>query len=85
MFLVFPYTLICIAVYQTAINPAHPELPLEFSVAHVLLLLFLFPTFYTLSSLLEEDHTLGILDTVIMSGIFLFLIVLLATHGGSAT
>jgi hypothetical protein len=85
MFLVFPYTLICIAVYQTFINPAHPELPLEFSVAHVLLLLFLFPTFYTLSSLLEEDHTLGILDTVIMTGIFLFLIVLLATHGGSAT
>ncbi|MDP5055124.1 MAG: hypothetical protein NWP69_15150 [Congregibacter sp.] len=85
MFLVFPYTLVCIAVYQTAINPVHPELPLEFSVAHVLLLLFLFPTFYTLSSLLEEDHTLGILDTVIMSGIFLFLIVLLATHGGSAT
>jgi hypothetical protein len=49
----------------------------------MLLLLFLFPTFYTLSSLLEEDHTLGILDTVIMTGIILLLIVLLATHGGN--
>jgi hypothetical protein len=34
--------------------------------------------------LLEEDHTLGNLDTIIMTGIFLFLIVLLATYGGNA-
>jgi hypothetical protein len=85
MFLVLPYTLLCIAVYQTFINTTHPDLPLAFSVSNVLLLLFLFPTFYTLTSLLEEDHTLGILDTVIMTGIFLFLIVLLATHGGNAS
>jgi len=84
MFLVLPYTLICIAVYQTFLNPTHPQLPLQFTVSNMLLLLFLFPTFYTLSSLLEEDHTLGILDTVIMTGIILFLIVLLATHGGNA-
>jgi hypothetical protein len=84
MFLVLPYTLLCIALYQSFVNPAHPELPMQFTVSNMLLLMFLFPTFYTLSSLLEEDHTLGILDTVIMTGIFLFLIVLLATHGGSA-
>ncbi|MDX2479855.1 MAG: hypothetical protein QNK24_05915 [Desulfuromusa sp.] len=84
MFLVLPYTLLGIAVYQSFINPAHPDLPLEFSLPNILLLLFLFPTFYTLSSLLEEDHTLGNLDTTIMAGIFLFLIVLLATHGGNA-
>ena len=84
MFLVVPYTLLCIALYQTFLNPAHPELPLQFTVSNMLLLLFLFPTFYTLSSLLEEDHTLGILDTVIMTGIILLLIVLLATHGGNA-
>ncbi|MEH6609027.1 MAG: hypothetical protein V7696_06630 [Halioglobus sp.] len=84
MFLVFPYTLLCIASYQFFMQSGHPDLPLAFSVPHVLLLLFLFPTFYTLSSLIEEDHTLGILDTVIMVGIFLFLIVLLSTHGGSA-
>ncbi len=85
MFLVLPYTLLSIAFYQYFLNPAHPQLPLEFSVSNVLLLLFLFPTFYTLTSLLEEDHTLGILDTVIMTGIFLFLIVLLATYGGNAS
>jgi len=85
MFLVFPYTLLCIAIYQSFLGVGNSDLPLEFSVSHVLLLLYLFPTFYTLSSLLEEDHTLSILDTVIMSGIFLFLIVLLATHGGNAT
>jgi hypothetical protein len=84
MFLVLPYTLLGIAVYQSFINPSHSDLPLEFSLSNILLLLFLFPTFYTLSSLLEEDHTLGNLDTIIMAGIFLFLIVLLATYGGNA-
>lgn len=82
MFLVLPFTLLCIALYQGFLNPAHPELPLEFSISNTFLLLFLFPTFYTLSSLLEEDHTLGILDTTIMTGIFLFLIVLLVSYGG---
>ncbi|XOV86678.1 MAG: hypothetical protein ACFHX7_17120 [Pseudomonadota bacterium] len=81
MFLVLPFTLLGIAGYQALINPAHPELPLGFSLSGIFLLIFLFPTFYTLTSLLEEDHTLGILDTTIMTGIFLFLIVLLATHG----
>jgi hypothetical protein len=83
MFLVLPFTLLCIAVYQGFLNPAHPDLPLEFSISNIFLLIFLFPTFYTLSSLLEEDHTLGILDTTIMTGIFLFLIILLVTYGGS--
>lgn len=82
MFLVLPFTLLCIALYQGLLDPAHPELPLEFSISNILLLLFLFPTFYTLSSLLEEDHTLGILDTTIMTSIILFLIVLLVTYGG---
>lgn len=84
MFLVLPFTLLCIALYQGFLNPAHPELPLEFSISNIFLLLFLFPTFYTLSSLLEEDHTLGVLDTTIMTGIFLFLIVLLVSYGGVA-
>lgn len=84
MFLVLPFTLIGIAGYQMLINPEHPELPLEFSLSSIFLLIFLFPTFYTLTALLEEDHTLGILDTTIMTGIFLFLIVLLVTHGAGA-
>lgn len=81
MFLVLPFTLLGIAFYQMVVNPAHVELPLEFSLSNIFLLLFLFPTFYTLSSLLEEDHTLGLLDTTIMTGIFTFLIVLLVTYG----
>ena len=81
MFLVLPFTLLGIAFYQFFINPAHVELPLAFSLSGIFLLLFLFPTFYTLASLLEEDHTLGLLDTTIMTGIFTFLIVLLATYG----
>lgn len=84
MFLVLPFTLLSIALYQTFINPAHAELPIDFSLSNIFLLLFLFPTFYILTSLLEKDHTLGILDTVIMSGVFLFLIVLLVTYGASA-
>jgi hypothetical protein len=82
MFLVLPFTLLSIAFYQSFVNAQHPELPLQFSLAVTFLLLFLFPTFYTLSALLENDHTLGILDTVIMTGIFLLLIMLLATYGG---
>ena len=85
MFLVLPFTLLYIALYQGFINPAHVELPLEFSTSNIFLLLFLFPTFYTLSSLLEEDHTLGILDTTIMTSIFLFLIVLLVSYGGASS
>ncbi len=81
MFLVLPFTLLGIALYQSFLNPAHPDLPLPFSLSNIFLLLFLFPTFYTLSSLLEEDHTLGILDTTIMTGIFLFLISLLVGYG----
>jgi len=84
MFLVFPFTLLCIAGYQVFINPGHPELPLPFSLSNIFLLLFLYPTFYTLTSLLEKDHTLGILDTVIMSALFLFLIALLVTYGTAA-
>lgn len=81
MFLVLPFTLISIAIYQLFFNPLHPDLPIPFTLSHIFLLIFLFPTFYTLSALLEEDHTLGLLDTTIMTGIFLFLILLLVTHG----
>lgn len=81
MFLVLPFTLLGIAVYQGIINPAHAELPIQFSLSNIFLLLFLFPTFYVLSALLEEDHTLGVLDATIMTGIFILLIMLLVTYG----
>ena len=80
-FLVFPFTLLGIAIFQRFLNPHHPDLPLAFNVSNILLLVFLFPTFYTLSALIEEDHTMGILDTTIMTCIVLLLILLLVSYG----
>lgn len=81
MFLVLPFTLIAIGVYQIFINGAHAELPLIFEMSHILLLIFLFPTFFVLFELIEEDHTLGILDATIMTGIFVLIILILVTYG----
>ena len=82
MYLVLPFTLLAVGLYQGFVNPAHAELPIHFTLANTLLLLFLFPTFFVLVELLEKDHTLDILDTAIMAGIFLLLIVLLVVYGG---
>jgi hypothetical protein len=84
MFMVLPFTLIAIGCYQAWINPNHLELPLLFSFTNMLLLLFLFPMMFVLVELLEEDHTLGILDTTIMVAIFLLLITLLLSYGTPA-
>jgi len=81
LFLIVPFTFISIAYYQTFVNPDHPDLPLAFSVPNMLLLIFLFPTFHTLAALLENDHTMGILDTIIMVAIVGLLIMLLVTYG----
>jgi Ca2+/Na+ antiporter len=83
MFMVLPFTLIAIGSYQALINPNHPELPLPFSFNNMLLLMCLFPMFFVLIELLEEDHTLGLLDTTIMVTIFLLLIVLLLSYGAT--
>ena len=84
MFMVLPFTLIAIGAYQAWINPAHPELPLLFSFSNMLLLLFLFPMLFVLVELLEEDHTLDVLDTTIMIAIFMLLIALLLSYGALA-
>ena len=84
MFMVLPFTLVAIGGYQAWINPDHPELPLLFSFSNMLLLLFLFPMLFVLVELLEEDHTLGVLDTTIMVAIFLLLIALLLSYGAHA-
>jgi hypothetical protein len=81
LFLVLPFTLIAIGVHQLTTGAAHPELPLVFSLPNILLLLFLFPTCFVLVELLEEDHTLGLLDTVIMTVISGLLVLLLVTYG----
>jgi len=81
MFLIVPFTLIAIAFYQAFINPNHPELPILFSVPNILLLIFIFPTFHTLATLLENDHTMDILDTTIMVVIVGLLLLLLVAYG----
>jgi Ca2+/Na+ antiporter len=81
LFLIVPFTFIAIAWYQQFVNPGHPDLPILFSVPNILLLIFLFPTFHTLASLLENDHTMGILDTTIMVAIVGLLMLLLVSYG----
>jgi uncharacterized protein YhhL (DUF1145 family) len=81
MFLIVPFTFIAIAFYQAFINPNHPELPILFSVPNILLLIFIFPTFHTLATLLENDHTMDILDTTIMVVIVVLLLFLLVAYG----
>ncbi|RLT92195.1 hypothetical protein [Ketobacter sp.] len=80
VFLLLPFTLLGIFFCQVYLAPQHLDFPLSFSVPIILLLSFMFPTFYTLSSLLTEDHTFGMLDTAIMTVIVLLLIVLLLTN-----
>ncbi|MEH6448092.1 MAG: hypothetical protein V7765_05440 [Oleispira sp.] len=81
LFLIVPFTFLAIAYYQVFVNPGHADLPIEFSVTHILLLVFLFPTLHTLASLLQNDHTMDILDTVIMFTIVGLLLLLLITYG----
>jgi len=81
MFLVLPFTLLSIAIYQGLIMPDRPGLPIHFTLSNIFLLIFLFPTFFVLVELLKESHTLGILDTTIMTAIILLLIMLLVTYG----
>jgi Ca2+/Na+ antiporter len=84
LFLIVPFTLAAIAIYQVFINPAHPDFPIAFSVSNILLVVFLFPTLHTLAALLENDHTMGILDTVIMIAIVGLLLLLLVTYGAAS-
>jgi Ca2+/Na+ antiporter len=84
MFLIVPFTFIAIAYYQTFVNPNHPDLPILFSAPNILLLIFLFPTSHTLASLLENDHTMDILDTTIMVALVGLLLILLVAYGTSS-
>ena len=58
-------------------------MPIRFTVPNILLVIFLFPTFHTLAALLENDHTMGILDTVIMISSVGLLLLLLVTYGAA--
>ena len=84
LFLIVPFTLLTIAYYQAFVSPDHRDLPITFSVPNILLLVFLFPTLHTLATLLQKDHTLDILDTVVMIAIVGLLILLLVTYGAGS-
>jgi hypothetical protein len=81
MFLVLPFTLLAIGVYHGVLGAEHAELPLAFSNSALLLFLLLFPTFFVLLELIQEDHTLGALDTTIMAAIFILIITILLAYG----
>jgi hypothetical protein len=81
MFLVLPFTLLAIGIYQGVLGAEHAELPLAFSNSALLLFLLLFPTFFVLLELIQEDHTLGALDTTIMAAIFVLIITILLAYG----
>ena len=80
LFLIVPFTLCAIAFYQVFVNPGHPDFPISFTVPNILLLIFLFPTLHTLAALLENDHTMDILDTIIMFAIVGLLLLLIITY-----
>ncbi len=81
MFLVLPFTLLTVGVYQVIAGDSHVDLPLTFDVSFTLLAGLLFPTFYVLVALLEEDHTFGALDTVIMTAISLLTVLAVLAFG----
>ena len=83
LLLILPFTFICIGVYQIFTAGAHQELPMIFDVSLILLVLFLFPTFFVLLELIAEDHTFGILDTTIMTSMVAVLILLLVSYGAT--
>ena len=83
MFLVLPFTLLSIAVYQGMAGIQHPDLPIAFTPSNILLFVLLFPTFYVLIALIQKDHTLGPLDTVTMLAIFVLVILVLVGYGGA--
>ena len=83
LLLILPFTFICIGVYQIFTGGVHHELPMIFDVSLILLVLFLFPTFFVLLELIAEDHTFGILDTTIMTSMVAVLILLLVSYGAT--
>jgi hypothetical protein len=76
LFLIVPFTLVAIALYQAFVNPGYSDLPILFSVPNILPFVFLFPIFHTLALMLENDHTMCIHDTVIMVSIVGLLLLL---------
>lgn len=82
MFLVLPFTLLVIAGFQVFFAHDPSATTIGFTPSNVLLFVLLFPTFYVLIALIEEDHTLGPLDTITMIAIFSVIVLILLGYGG---
>ena len=83
LLLILPFTVISIGLYQLFTGDVHQELPMVFDVSLILLVLFLFPTFFVLLELIAEDHTFDLLDTTIMTSMVAVLILLLVSYGAN--
>ena len=81
LFLILPFTLIFGSIAGMSAVAENQGYWLSFTTTSILLFSFLFPTFYTLTALLEEDHTFDLLDTAVMVAIVLILIYLLMSYG----
>lgn len=82
LFLILPITLLLWVSHgwlHGAVATSHASL--GFNTSSILLFIFLFPTFYTLTALLEKDHTFDLLDTGVMVAIVAILLYLLISYG----
>ncbi|MCG8670768.1 MAG: sodium/calcium exchanger protein [Pseudomonadales bacterium] len=79
LFLILPITLFLGAV-ASIVNDSEVSW-LVFNTPTIMLFAFMFPTFYTLTALLEEDHTFDLLDTAVLASIVVILIYLLLSYG----
>lgn len=81
MFLLLPFSMVVIAVFGIFTGNALYSIPITTGTS--MLLLLLFPLFYVLLQYIEEDHTLGNLDAVAMTGIYALLLYFLFTAPGA--
>lgn len=75
MFLVVPFTLLVIGLFNLITGDPRFVVPINFTTTSIMVLLF--PLFFVLLQYIEEDHTLSNLDAAAMTGIYLFLIYVL--------
>ncbi len=80
LFLIMPLSLLLGSLVSVSDGGNHW---LPFSTSSILLFVFLFPTFYTLTALLEENHTFDLLDTAVLVSIISILIYLLLSYGNN--
>src|SRR3990172_942494 len=75
MFLVVPFTLLVIGLFNLITGDPRFVVPINFTTTSIMVLLF--PLFFVLLQYIEEDHTLSNLDAAAMTGIYLFIIYVL--------